>query len=331
MKAVFLADENAADLKRVYAEGRKERLESILEFIKEPVGRHNVQFYAEALKGVEYAFSTWGIPLFTEEELGEYFPALKAVFYAAGSVQHFARPCLNRGIKVFSAWGANAVPVAEWTFAQILLAGKGFYHLALEKDREAQLGVLRNYNGNFGAKIGVIGCGMIGRMVLEKLKSTANEVYVCDPFIAAEWAERQGFKKVGLSEIFSECDVISNHMADNAQTRGLIDYSALKNMKDYATFINTARGRQVVEADLVRALKEKPGRFAVLDVTWPEPPEPDSEIANMRNIIITPHVAGSFGREVVRMADYMTEEFIRFTSGAELRYEITQEMLKTMA
>ena len=63
----------------------------------------------------------------TEEQIAEYLPSLKAVFYAAGSVQAFARPFLNRGIQVFSAWAANAVPVAEYTVAQIILAGKGFY------------------------------------------------------------------------------------------------------------------------------------------------------------------------------------------------------------
>ena len=69
----------------------------------------------------DYLFSTWGMPKFTEDEIARCFPRLKAVFYAAGTVQAFARPFLNRGIRVFSAWAANAVPVAEYTIAQILL------------------------------------------------------------------------------------------------------------------------------------------------------------------------------------------------------------------
>ena len=60
----------------------------------------------------ELLFSTWGMPAFTQEEIGRLFPRLRAVFYAAGSVQGFARPFLERGVAVYSAWAANAVPVA---------------------------------------------------------------------------------------------------------------------------------------------------------------------------------------------------------------------------
>ena len=81
----------------------------------------------ERLAKTVYLFSTWGMPPLTEAQIREYFPSLKAVFYAAGSVQHFARPFLNCGVKVFSAWAANGVPVAEYTVAQIVLAGKGFF------------------------------------------------------------------------------------------------------------------------------------------------------------------------------------------------------------
>lgn len=56
--------------------------------------------------------------------------ALRAVFYAAGSVQHFAREFLAAGAHVFSAWAANAIPVAEYAAAQILLANKGFHYAA---------------------------------------------------------------------------------------------------------------------------------------------------------------------------------------------------------
>ena len=65
----------------------------------------------EEFKDTEYVFSTWGMPVFTEEEIKEYLPSLKAVFYGAGSVQSFARPFLNLGIKIFSAWAAFIAPI----------------------------------------------------------------------------------------------------------------------------------------------------------------------------------------------------------------------------
>lgn len=70
------------------------------------------------------------MPAFTEDEIRENLPSLEGIFYALGSVQRFARPFLKCGVKVFSAWTANAVPVAEYTTAQILLANKGFFTAA---------------------------------------------------------------------------------------------------------------------------------------------------------------------------------------------------------
>lgn len=82
-----------------------------------------------------YLFSTWGMPALGKEQIRAYFPSLKAVFYAAGSVQGFAREYLEAGVQVFSAWAANAVPVAEFTVAQILLAGKGYFQGLRRQER----------------------------------------------------------------------------------------------------------------------------------------------------------------------------------------------------
>ena len=103
----------------------------------------------------EFIFSTCGMPKFSEEEIKTCFPKLRAVFYAAGTVKSFARPFLACGVHVFSAWAANAVPVAEYTLSQILLAGKGFYtHSSLMSRgsvKEAQ--ALRDaFPGNFRQK-----------------------------------------------------------------------------------------------------------------------------------------------------------------------------------
>lgn len=89
------------------------------------------------LADAEYIFSTWGMPAFTEAEIEKFFPKLRALFYGAGSVRGFAREFLRKGIRVFSAWGANAVPVAELTVSQIVLAGKGFFQGLRILEREA--------------------------------------------------------------------------------------------------------------------------------------------------------------------------------------------------
>jgi len=285
-------------------------------------------------KSTEYIFSTWGMPQFTEEEIQNCFPCLKAVFYGAGSVQDFARPFLNCGIKVFSAWAANAVPVAEYTTAQIVLANKGFFScskIAKSGDRSAAKQNFSHYTGNYNVKIGIIGAGMIGKMVIDRLKNYNVETLVFDPFLPDTAASELGVKKVPLSVLFEQCRVVSNHLANNVDTVGMLNGSLFEKMPPYATFINTGRGAQVVESDLISVLKVRPDITAVLDVTFPEPPEKESELYSLPNCILTPDIAGSSGNEVRRMGEYMKKEYEKFIRNEPCRYEVTPEMLKTMA
>ena len=67
----------------------------------------------------------------------------------------------------------------------------------------------------------------------------------------------------------------------------MLNYGLFSKMLPTATFLNTGRGAQVVEADLIRALKEQPNRAAVLDVTFPEPAEADSELYTLENVFLT--------------------------------------------
>ena len=102
-------------------------------------------------------------------------------------------------------------------------------------------------------------------------------------------------------------------------------------MLPYATFLNTGRGAQVVEDDLVRALTERPDLTAVLDVTEPEPSPAGHPFYSLPNCFMTPHVAGSLGGEVVRMAEYMVDEYEALAKGLPVKYEVTLKMLETMA
>ena len=283
---------------------------------------------------VDYIFSTWGMPSLSEEEIARVFPSLKAVFYAAGSVQGFAGPFLARGIRVFSAWAANAVPVCEFTVSQILLANKGFFgscRLCSEGNRRGASQVADDYSGNYGAEIGIIGVGMIGTMVARKLREHDLKLFCFDPFLKDEKAEELGVVKIGLDELFSRCSVVTNHLANNAQTRKMLTREHFLSMKENAVFINTGRGAQVDEAGLIEALRSRPDLTALLDVTDPEPPAADSPFYSLPNCFLTPHIAGSKGEETKRMAEYMLREFRDFVSDRPTRYGVSTEMLKTMA
>lgn len=288
----------------------------------------------EALADVRAIFSTWGMPALDEESIARLFPRLEAVFYAAGSVQGFARPFLRRGVRVFSAWGANAVPVAEYTLAQILLANKGFFSASRLYSSGGPAALREQtvaYPGNYGCRVGLLGAGMIGKLVIDLLKRHKLEVLVFDPFLPREQAAALGVRKADLETIFAECQTVSNHLANNPQTVGMLGYDLFARMKPGAVFLNTGRGAQVVEADLCRLLRERPDVTAVLDVTWPEPPEEGHPFYTLPNVVLTPHIAGSLGDEVQRMSLYMLEEYRRVAAGEPARYEVTPEMLATMA
>lgn len=287
------------------------------------------------IKDADIIFSTWGMPVLSEEEIEENLPNLKCIFYGAGSVQYFARPFLKRGVRIFSSWGANAVPVTEYTEAQIVLATKGFF-LACRRsrsfeDRNKAKEYFSSMPGNFKTNVGIIGAGMIGRGVIERLKSHCHNVLVYDPFLSDEKAEQLGVKKAELKEIFASCICISNHVANLPETEGMFDYSLFSLMKDNGVFINTGRGAQVKEDDLIRALSEKPNRCAVLDVTMPEPPTEDSKLYTLENVFLTPHIAGSSGNETERMGEYMLDQFEKYSKCENCEYEVFEKMLETMA
>ena len=285
------------------------------------------------LGDTEYIFSTWGMPSLTVEEIREYLPNLKCIFYGAGSVKAFAKPFLDCGVKIFSAWQANAIPVAESCIAQIILANKGFYYLsrAAKKSWRSAKSLLGCFPGNYEAKIGLIGLGAIGMLVLEELKKHDVELYVFSSKVTKENEAQWGVKAATLEEIFSECDVISNHLANVPATVGIINEKLLNSMKPFSTFINTGRGAQVDEAALIAKLKANDTITALLDVTHPEPPVEDSELYTLDNVILTPHSAGSSGLEVRRMAQYMIDESKRYFSGEKCLYEVTEDMLDRMA
>lgn len=324
MNAILLSESDAWT--RVYGPAQLARL-------KEMVGLEPRAFSLADAPDATFIFSTWGMPTPDADEIARRFPNLKAVFYAAGSVQRFARPFLARGVRIFSAWRANAVPVSEFTLAQILLAAKGYFpaQAAMRTSRAAAADIAAAHCGMYDVKIGLLGCGAIGRMVAERLRAFACAVWVYDPFVSDDVLRLLGARRATMEDIFEKCDIVSNHLANLPATRGIITRAHLFSMRENATLINTGRGAQICETDLFDMLKEKPSVTALLDVLQDEA-NSDSNLLNaLPNCFLTPHIAGSMGNEVRRMADYMIDECARFCAGEVPVHEVTLQMLETMA
>lgn len=334
-QAIFFND-NSWRFPVLYPEELRARIRARADFSDEIYSSKDLD--DPALAGLfartQVIFSSWGMPALTEKQIEAHFPSLEAVYYAAGTVQYFARPFLKRGVRVFSAWAANGVPVVEFTVAQIVLAGKGYFQSLRryrEMDRKAAFAYTMSLPCNYNIRVGILGAGVIGREVMARLKAYQYEVLAYDPYVSDEVLSSLGAKRASLEKIFSTCQIISNHVANLPATVGMIDGKLLHSMLPNAAFINTGRGAQVVESELIAALKACPDRTALLDVTWPEPPEEGSEFYTLPNVFLTPHIAGSQNNEWARMALYMVEEFERTEDHLPVRYEVTEKMLETMA
>ncbi|HIV02435.1 MAG TPA: hydroxyacid dehydrogenase [Candidatus Aphodoplasma excrementigallinarum] len=339
MKSIFLIEKKGDDAIRpvtqIYTDNIVARLRDEAGLISETyINRSNLPGHLPEAREAEAAFSTWNMPAFSKEEIAAYFPNLRAVFYSAGSVKSFAHPFLERGVRVFSAYAANAVPVAEFCAAQIVLANKGFFQCCKPSYRADYALAAARFShcpGNYGARVGLLGAGAVGRLVIQYLAPYRLELFVYDPFLSDEEANTLGVTKASLETVFQSCSVVSNHLADVPETRGIINGDLLARMPSYSTFLNTGRGAQVDEGALIQKLKSDPTFTALLDVTDPEPPEDASPLYHLPNVYLTPHMAGSSGRELVRMAEYMLEEFHRFQRGEPAKYEVTLKMLEKMA
>ena len=333
MRSIFLS-ERANKIFSVFNSATLDEIKKITEISEKVYTKSDVLTSGEDFSDVRFIFSTWGMPTFSKDEIEKHFPSLECIFYGAGSVQDFARPFLLSGVKVFSSWAANAVPVAEMTVAEIILANKGFFLTNRKFHTEGNRFAKKAFalcRGNYGETVGIIGAGMIGKLVIQMLKNYNLNVLVFDPFLSDDKAKELGVEKCELPELFSRSFVVSNHLANNPQTCGMLNYELFSKMREGAVFINTGRGAQVVEEDLVRILSERQDLTALLDVTYPEPPIENHPFYTLPNCLLTPHIAGSAGDEVARMGEYMLSELKAYISGGKGKYEVTEKMLETMA
>ncbi|MBQ4509809.1 MAG: hydroxyacid dehydrogenase [Clostridia bacterium] len=336
MKAIFLLN-NKANVDYVYSKESQERLKKLVGIdMNDIYCQEDLENNPEKFKDVEYIFSTWSMPGGSEpkDDFGRFMPNAKALFYAAGSVRYFAESYFKRNVRVFSAYAANAIPVAEYTVGQILLANKGFYQSSIlakagKYDEAHKLSLA--HAGNYDAKIGIIGAGMIGRKVIELLKPYRLNILVYDIFMSEEKAKELGVTKVDLETLFSECDVVSNHLANVPATVGILTEQLFAKMKPNSTFINTGRGQQTDEDGMLRVFKDRQDICALLDVTIDEPPKENSVLYTLPNVFLTPHIAGSQSNEVQRMSELIVDELERYLNGEECLYELTPEKLKNMA
>jgi phosphoglycerate dehydrogenase-like enzyme len=324
MKAIFCLDAASYDL--IYGPDERAAIAEQADLVSPQIDAQALYENPSLLSEVEAIFSGWGGPLLSEEIL-RHAPHLKVVFYGAGSVKYMLSEAFwKQGIQITSAYAANAVPVVEYCLGQILFGLKSGWQQVL-RCREEKTFTRLPMAGGYGSTVGLVSLGMIGRMLAERLKTFDLKIVAYDPFVQSY----PGVEMVSPERLFSESDVVSLHTPWLKETEGLIGGDLLARMKPYTTFINSSRGAVLREAELIAVLQSRPDLTAVLDVTYPEPPEPDSPLYTLPNVILTPHIAGSVGEECRRMGHLMVEELSRFLAGQEMKYRLTREKVALMA
>ena len=326
---------NADQVQNIFGPDQISQIEAMTRLVRPPMTAEEALSLPDVLEETEILFSGWGMcPV--DRAFLDRTPELKGIFYGAGSVRDFMTDeLMASGIPVTTAYAANAVPVAEFTFAQIVLALKRGFHFARSAYRtgrwERERAERESIPGCYGSTVGLVSLGMIGSRVLDFLGLLDVRIRVYDIRRDEALAAQKGFSYCSLEEIFEGCDVVSLHTASLPATKGMVIPALIRSMKPGAVLINTARGALVDESGMAEVLKERPDLTAFLDVLSPEPPDNNNPLLSMANVFITPHLAGSQHSECRRMGQSAVDECRRFLEGKPLVWQVTEKMLETMA
>lgn len=329
LKALYILNKGAFGV--IYGQSERDDIAQLVDVYAPPLESGEVTSCPDVLGEVDVLLSGWGCPVLNNTLLNQ-MPNLRAVFYGAGSIKGITPDEFwDREIVITSAYAANAVPVAEYALSQILFCLKSGWHHANATRRDHGYGTRYPIHGGYGSTVGIISLGMVGRRVCELLKSFDVSVVAYDPFATDELASELGVALCSLEDVFKNSDVVSLHAPNLPETQGMIQGEHFRAMRPYSSFINTARGAIVRESEMIEVLTSRSDIQAVLDVTFPEPPAPDSPLYELPNVVLTPHIAGSMGCECARMGRYMVDELGRYLRGERLQWQITRQMAKKLA
>jgi phosphoglycerate dehydrogenase-like enzyme len=329
LRAAYLLDPEPYDL--VYGPEQRRAVRELVTGEVPVLSAADVGRGTQALAHVDVLLTGWGVPPLDAQVLAQ-APRLRAVLHGAGAVRGLVTEALlARGIVVSSASSANAVPVAQYAVAAVHLSLKRVWQL-LQAPAGAAEQARTGVSGAYDAVVGLVGLGEIGRRVCRRLAADDGlHLLAFDPWCSPEEAAELGVELVGLDELFARSEVVSLHAPLHEGTRGMVGAAQLRGLPPGGTLVNTARGGVVRTDDLVAVLRERPDLQAVLDVTDPEPLPEDHPLRSLPNVVLTPHVAGSLGRECRRMGTLVVRELEALAAGRPLQHAVDLSRLELAA
>lgn len=234
----------------------------------------------------------------------------------------------ERGITVVDTTNGSSYPVAEWALAMAMIglrnAGALYRRMiageVLFKSWEDRVADA-SFDGELtGRTVGLIGCGYIGRRLLELLGPFYTDVYAYDPYAPRVLADIYDITLTSLEQVMG-CDVVISLVPLTPETKHMIGPDELDLLKAGSVFVNVSRGPVVVQHALVKRL-QRGDIVASLDVFDPEPLDADSPLRQMTNVFLTPHIAGVTAPCGPRFITLAAEEIARAFSGHRTRHDL---------
>jgi len=286
------------------------------------------------LASADALITTWDSPGFCDELL-RLAPKLRVIAHCGGEVKNRFRGSLLDRFTVTTAPEPMALATAELGAALVLYCGRGvdYYREALQGPSNGiydQVHLHGTPEFLIGRELGMIGCGRIGRTIVDLLRGFDFRWRVYDPFAPRELAKTYPIQFAGLQSVLSRATVLVITAALTEQTRGILDRKNLSRLPDGATVINVARGGLLDLDALTREVRNGRLRCAI-DVTDPvEPLPPRHPLRRLPGAIITPHVGGGSEKARHEMADDLIDDLERFFRGESVKHRVTTAMLSRM-
>jgi D-3-phosphoglycerate dehydrogenase len=181
-----------------------------------------------------------------------------------------------------------------------------------------------------GKVYGLLGCGAIGQSVAERVSALGMETVGYDPFAPDEVFEASGIRRISdFDEFLGTVDALSLHVPLTEETRHIINRETIEKMKPGTFLVNTARGGLVNEADLYEALTGGVIGGAALDVLEQEPPEEVPPLAELPNVIITPHAAFFSEGAVPELRRKAAREVIRTLTEGRPKFWVNRKQMES--
>jgi phosphoglycerate dehydrogenase-like enzyme len=252
----------------------------------------------------------------------EKFPNLKYIQIASTGYDNVDISYVEeKGIALCNIPIANKQSVAEHVIAFSLVFLKDMMFLNQEM-KNGNWPMLTGSKDLEGKAFGIVGMGMIGIQLAKRLLPfNVTILYYDIRRMKEEDEEKYGLNYMELDDLIKNADIISIHLPLTDKTRGMFGEREFSMMKDGAIFINTARGEIVDMTALLKAIKTK-GIKAGLDVFPEEPPDFNSEIFKMDNVIVSPHIAGVTLESQQRFLTETISNVLRYAQGLDPLYRV---------